>query len=241
VTSAAYRQSAKSRADLEERDPYNRLLARQARLRLEAEIIRDSALVASGLLVPAVGGPSVYPPIPENAMSGTQVKRPWPVETGPNRYRRGLYTFFYRASPAPGLALFDAPDAVTTCTRRIRSNSPLQALTLLNDEAFLEFARALARRTLDQAPGSSDQDRLGFAFLLATGRRPGPRESQRLGTFLAGQRQLCAGDPGSAVQLATGETSDAGAAISPKQAQELAAWTAVGRVLFNLDDFMTRE
>ena len=245
VTSAAYRQSSKSRADLEERDPYNRLLARQARLRLEAEIIRDSALVASGLLTPTVGGPSVYPPIPENAMSGTQVKRPWPVETGPNRYRRGLYTFFYRASPAPGLALFDAPDSVATCTRRIRSNSPLQALTLLNDEAFLEFARALARRTLEHAPGTSDPDRLRFAFLLATGRQPGPKELQRLGAFLASQRQLYSGDAGSAVQLAAGDSdapgSGAGAAVGPRQAVELAAWTAVGRVLFNLDDFMTRE
>ena len=120
-------------------------------MRLEAEILRDSALVASGLLSPAIGGPSVYPPIPEGAMGVTQVKRAWPTATGPDRYRRGIYTFFYRSAPYPGLALFDAPDATTTCTRRTRSDSPLQALTLLNDETYIEFERALAKRILKEA------------------------------------------------------------------------------------------
>jgi hypothetical protein len=215
------------------------LLARQQRFRLDAEIIRDSALVASGSLNPAIGGPSVYPPIPANAMTGTQIKRPWPTETGPNRYRRGMYTFFFRASPAPALALFDAPDGTSTCTRRIRSNSPLQALTLLNDEAFIEFAQALARRTLQEAPGS-DLEKLNYAYLAATGRKGGDKELARLGTFLAAQRQIYQANPGAAVQFIAknGQSSDA---PNPKQAVELAAWTAVSRVLFNLDDFMTRE
>src|SRR5439155_6979035 len=111
VTSATYRQASRRRPELEEPDPYNRLLARQLRMRLEAEILRDSALVASGLFTPAIGGPSVYPPIPEGTMAITQVKREWPTATGPDRYRRGMYTFFYRSIPHPGLALFDAPDA----------------------------------------------------------------------------------------------------------------------------------
>ena len=253
VTSATYRQSSRSRPDLEETDPYNKLVARQTRMRLEAEIIRDSALVSSGLLTPAVGGPSVYPPIPENAMSATQIKRPWPTDTGPNRYRRGIYTFSFRMSLAPSLALFDAPVADATCTRRVRSNSPLQALTLLNDKAFLEFAAALARRTLREAPGTGDQDRLGYAFLLAMGRKPNPKELDRLTKFLAQQRREYQADPSAAAQLVAKEiatnpfngnlvdTGDDGDAVNAKQAPELAAWTSVSRVLFNLDDFMTRE
>jgi hypothetical protein len=237
VTSATYRQSSKARSELENRDPHNNLLARQQRLRLEAEIIRDSALVASGLFDPTIGGPSVYPPIPENAMSGTQIKRPWPTETGPNRYRRGMYTFFFRSLPAPALALFDAPDANSTCTRRIRSNSPLQALTLLNDEAFLEFAQAMARRTLKEAQ-SSDLDRLNYVYVAATGRRGGDREIARLGKFLVDQRRIYQSNPGAAAQLVA---KDENSAVNPTQAMELAAWTAVCRVLFNLDDFMTRE
>jgi hypothetical protein len=236
VTSAAYRQSSKSRPELEERDPYNRLLARQERLRLDAEVIRDAALVSSGLLTAAVGGPSVYPPIPPNAMSGTQVKRPWPTETGPNRYRRGVYTFFFRASPAPNLALFDAPDGTSSCTRRIRSNSPLQALTLLNDEAFVEFAQGLAKRTLKEAP-ASDRDRLNYAYVLATGRRGGDKELARLTQFLGAQRQVYQSNPSAAVQLIAKSDQSS----NPQQAAELAAWTAVSRVLFNLDDFLTRE
>ena len=237
VTSATYRQSSKARPELENRDPYNNLLAKQQRLRLEAEIIRDSALVASGMFNPAIGGPGVYPPIPENAMSGTQIKRPWPTETGPNRYRRGMYTFLFRSLPAPALALFDAPDGNSTCTRRNRSHSPLQALTLLNDEAFLEFAQALARRTLKETQ-SSDLDRLNYVYVAATGRRGGDREIARLVKFLADQRRIYQSNPGAAAQFVA---KDENSAVNPKQAMELAAWTAVCRVLFNLDDFMTRE
>lgn len=234
VTSATYRQSAKDRPEVDEVDPYNKLLAHQSRMRLDAEIIRDSALVASGLLTDIIGGPSVYPPIPPNAMSGTQVKRPWPTETGPNRYRRGIYTFYFRASPAPSLALFDAPDGTTSCTRRIRSNSPLQALTLLNDDAFMEFAEALAKRTVREG-GSTDQSRLNYAFILALGRKPLDQESTRMAKFLAQQRKIYEADPSAMKQLLT--KAGAGANASP----DLAAWISVGRVIFNLDDFMTRE
>jgi mono/diheme cytochrome c family protein len=234
VTSATYRQSSKARPELEERDPYNRLLAKQSRLRLEGEIIRDSALVASGLLTPTIGGPSVYPPIPANAMSSTQVKRPWPTETGPNRYRRGLYTFFFRSAPPPALALFDSPDGTSACTRRIRSNSPLQALTLLNDETYVEFAQALAKRVLNDTSGATDADRINYAYVLATGRQANSKEVARLQQFLANQRDLYHTHPGAATDLIAAEKEK----VAPV---ELAAWTAVGRVLFNLDDFMTRE
>ncbi|MCW5981915.1 MAG: PSD1 domain-containing protein [Bryobacteraceae bacterium] len=249
VTSAAYRQSSKNRPELDEIDPYNRLLARQSRMRLEAEIIRDAALTASGLLNPSVGGPSVYPPIPDGALAVTQVKRDWPTATGPDRYRRGMYTFFFRSAPHPALGLFDAPDATASCTRRIRSNSPLQALTLLNDEAVIEFARGLARRVVAEA-GAGDAERLNYAFLLAAGRHPSPTERDRLATFLAAQREEYRADPGSASLLVVKEqvfdSSPGGVvvaeeSINPREMPELASWTALARVLFNLDDFMTRE
>ncbi|MCA1963457.1 MAG: PSD1 and planctomycete cytochrome C domain-containing protein, partial [Prosthecobacter sp.] len=130
VTSKTYRQSSANRPDLMEKDPQNYLLARQSRLRLDAEIVRDVCLSASGLLSPKIGGPPVYPPIPDGVMGQGQVKRVWTVSKGEDRYRRGLYTFVYRASPPPSLTVFDAPEGFSTCTRRIRSNTPLQALTL---------------------------------------------------------------------------------------------------------------
>jgi hypothetical protein len=231
VTSAAYRQSSHEREELAEKDPYNRLLARQSRFRLEAEILRDAALAASGLLTRTVGGPSVYPPIPEGAMAVTQVKREWPAATGPDRYRRGLYTFFYRSAPHPGLGLFDAPDATSTCTRRIRSNSPLQALTTLNGESFLEFARALAKRALAEAE-PNDAARIDRAFLLALGRNPSAAERERLAGFLALQRDEFRSDP-----LAASAFSG----VDGSEAPESAAWTAAGRVLLNVDDFLNRE
>ena len=249
VTSATYRQSSKRRPELEKVDPDNRLLARQSRMRLEAEILRDAALTASGLLNPEIGGPSVYPPIPEGAMAVTQVKREWPTATGPDRYRRGMYTFFYRSAPHPGLGLFDAPDATAACTRRIRSNSPLQALILLNDEAAIEFARALGRRVLREA-SSSDAERIEYAFLLAMGRRPSVAERERLERFLALQRDEFRSDPAAASLLvikeqvfdsSPGGTVTAEESVDPRQVPELAAWTALARVLFNLDDFQTRE
>ncbi len=137
VTSATYRQSSAQRPDLREKDPENYLLARQTRLRLDAEIVRDVALSASGLLSQKLGGPPVYPPIPDGVMGVGQVKRAWTVSKGEDKYRRGLYTFIYRASPPPSLNVFDAPDGFSSCTRRIRSNTPLQALTLMNDSRLL--------------------------------------------------------------------------------------------------------
>ncbi|MBX9791801.1 MAG: PSD1 and planctomycete cytochrome C domain-containing protein [Pirellulales bacterium] len=152
VTSATYRRSSHARPDLVDIDPENKLLARQNRVRLEAENIRDVMLAASGLLTDKIGGPSVFPPQPPGVMELAQIKRDWKPSEGADRYRRGMYTYFWRSTPHPLLKLFDAPDANAACTRRNRSNTPVQALTLLNDEAFYECAQALAARVLKEVP-----------------------------------------------------------------------------------------
>jgi hypothetical protein len=219
VTSATYRQSSRARPDLANLDPRNRLLARQSRLRLEAEVVRDVALAASGLLSPKMGGPSVFPPQPEGVYRFTQVPREWKPSAGPDRYRRGLYTHFWRSAPYPALLVFDAPESNTTCTRRNRSNTPLQALTLLNDQAFYEFAQALARRVLAEAQ-ADEQSRLRLAFRLCLARPPSPLEEARLLQLLTSQDAPLSGD---------------------SDARTFAAWTTVARVLLNLDEFITRE
>ncbi len=168
VTSKTYQQSSIDRADLREKDKGNYSLARQRRLRLEGEIVRDVELAACGLLSSKIGGPPVYPPIPQGVMGQGQVKRDWKVSTGEDRYRRGLYTFLYRATPPPSLNVFDAPDGFSTCTRRVRSNTPLQALTLMNDSGFFEFAMALEKIIKDEG--------LEVAFRRCASRYPRPDE-----------------------------------------------------------------
>jgi hypothetical protein len=177
--STTYRQSSRVRPELLQIDSNNRLLARQNRLRLDAEVVRDVALAASGLLSPELGGPPVYPPQPDGVMSLGQVKRTWKASTGNDRYRRALYTHLWRATPHPALAVFDAPDGFSACTRRIRSNTPLQALTLLNDEQFYEFAQALAGR-IEKSPGQGDREKVEYAFRTCLGRTPSAAESERL-------------------------------------------------------------
>lgn len=168
VTSHTYRQSSSDRPELKKKDPDNYLLARQQRLRLDAEIVRDAALTASGLLSLKLGGPPVYPPIPDGVLNQGQSKRTWKESEGEDKFRRGLYTFVYRASPPPGLSVFDAPEGFTTCTRRLRSNTPLQALTLMNDNGFFEFATALEKIIR--------KDGLETAFRRCTARAPEPDE-----------------------------------------------------------------
>lgn len=168
VTSHTYRQSSVNTPQFAEVDPGNYLLARQQRLRLDAEIVRDVALTASGLLAVKIGGPSVFPPIPDGVMGQGQVKRNWTTSTGENRYRRAMYTFVYRGSPPPTLSVFDAPEGLSTCTRRMRSNTPLQSLTLMNDLGFFEFAEALE--------DIIKRDGLEVAFRRCTSRIPEPDE-----------------------------------------------------------------
>lgn len=234
VTSATYRQSSQRRPDLEERDPRNDWLGRQNRLRVEAEVVRDLSLAAAGLLTHEIGGPSVMPPQPEGVYAFTQDPKPWRAETGANRYRRGLYTFFWRSLPYPMLTVFDAPNANVTCTRRIRSNTPLQALTLANDVAFVECAQAFARQIVLQDRLDETQ-RLTRLFRAALARPPLDAEQHLLTRLLAQQRAAFAADEPLAGQVAPG---DLPAGVSRA---ELAAWTAVARVVLNLDEFITRE
>jgi mono/diheme cytochrome c family protein len=232
VTSATYRQASHARADLAAKDPYNKLLGRQARIRLEAETIRDTALAASGLLTREIGGPGVYPPQPEGIYAFTQQRKFWPATEGADRYRRGMYTYFWRSSPYPFLMTFDAPDANATCTRRIRSNTPLQALTLANDRSFVEMAQALGDRVLKEKH-STDADRIAAAFRLALVREPQARETATLVKFLQSQRAAAKAEPLAAVDSEPG-------ALATGVAERI-AWTAVARVLLNLDEFITRE
>jgi hypothetical protein len=234
VTSATYRQSSKVRPDLSTVDPRNRMLARQNRLRLDAEIVRDIALASSGLLSSKIGGPSVYPPQPSGVYSFTQVPREWKPSTGEDRYRRGMYTFFWRSAPHPGLTVFDAPDAGSTCTRRNRSNTPLQALTLLNDQSFIEFAQGLVQRVLKDGK-ATDEERLETAFRLCLARRPSARERTVLSRLLERQCEAFVKTPSEAKALLP---TPAPKNIDPAR---FAAWTMVARALLNLDEFITRE
>jgi hypothetical protein len=221
------------RPELTAKDPYNKLLARQARIRLEAEAIRDVGLAVAGLLSEEVGGPSVYPPQPQGIYAFTQQKKFWPETTGPDRYRRGLYTYFWRSSPYPFLVTFDAPDANAACTRRIRSNTPLQALTLANDRSFVEMAGALAARVLDESPSSDDEARIATAFRICLARDPNPIELKRMTAFVKSQVPRAKPE---AKTVAAKEGEDA-----EGPTPEEVAWTAAARVLLNLDEFITRE
>jgi hypothetical protein len=232
VTSATYRQSSSVSAEALKRDPLNVLLARQSRLRLEAEIVRDGALAASGLLNRTVGGPSIRPPQPPGISELTYANSAkWPVSTGPDRYKRGMYVWFQRTSPYPMLMTFDSPDSNVCVVRRERSNTPLQALTLLNDAVFVEAAQALARRVLSEKAG--DAERLSHAMRLCVGRTPTPAEGERLAKLLATFRELSAS--ADAAKL-VGDHKPAGVEL-----REAAAWVALARTLLNLDEFVTRE
>lgn len=216
VNSSAYRQRSAVTPALREKDPYNRLLARAPRFRVDGELVRDIALAASGLLHPEVGGPSVYPPAPDFLFKPPTSYGPkiWNEEVGAQRYRRALYTFRYRSVPYPVLTNFDAPNGDTSCVRRDRSNTPLQALTTLNEPLFFEAAQALGRKALAEG-GVDDDARLRWAFLRCTAREPTPTEAAELRAFLDGQQQ----------RFGNSET----------------AWTALARLLLNLDETITKE
>jgi hypothetical protein len=234
VTSAAYRQSSKIRPDIEAKDPDNVLLARQSRVRLSAEQIRDEALTASGLLDPAIGGPGIRPPQPSGVSEityGGGLK--WKESQGADRYRRGLYIHFQRTSPYPELVNFDAPDSRLSCTRRRRSNTPLQALNLLNDPAFFEAAQGLAERTLREAPADF-QNRLAYAFELALLRKPNAHELADLTKYFGEQKALFEKDEKSMAVVAP-YVPDGMSRV------DMAAWIGLSRVLMNLDEFITRE
>ena len=235
VTSATYRQASLARPELIAVDADNRLLARQARLRVTAEIVHDLALSAAGLLPGKIGGPSVYPPQPDGVYAFTQTKKNWQTSKGSDRFRRGMYTFFYRSAAHPFLTTFDAPNFQTTCTRRLRSNTPLQSLTRATDETIVEAAQALAARVLAESSAGENQ-RMIRAFRYCMSRPPSKYELERLLSFLGQQRESFEADAKS-----VGDVLPAGAAADDESEATFAAWVAVSRVLMNLDEFVTRN
>jgi hypothetical protein len=242
VTSAAYRQSSRVTPELYERDPYNRLLARGPRFRVDAEIVRDIALAASGLLNPKIGGPSVYAPAPEFLFVPPTSYGPkiWKEETGADRYRRALYTFRYRSVPYPMLQIFDAPNGDISCVRRARANTPLQALTTLNETLFIESAQALALKTLREG-GTTDAQRLTYAFRRCLARKPTAPEATELLKLLSKQKQRLTDGWLSALDLTGVDAAHPPTLPTGATPVQLAAWTAVSRVLLNLDETITKE
>lgn len=241
VSSETYRQSSRATPELLERDPKNRLLARGSRFRVDGELVRDIALASSGLMTPQVGGPPVYPPAPESLFVPPISYGPkrWYVEDGAHRYRRSLYAFRYRSVPFPVLTAFDTPTGNFACVKRDRSNTPLQALVTLNETVFLEAARELGRRTVREG-GENDPERLDYAFKRVLSRAPQQEEIDELMAMLADQRvRLESGDL-DAVALAFGD-SPPRAIDSDSPVTEVASWTAISRVLLNLDETITRE
>ncbi len=217
LMSATYQQSSRIGTREAKIDPANQYFGRQSRIRLESEIVRDVALSNAGILTTRIGGPSAHPPQPSGVMKLGQVQRSWKPDTGENRYRRGIYTFFWRATPHPALTVFDSPDAFSTCSRRIRSNTPLQALTLLNDPAYFEIAQLLTDR-IAQLEASGDRDRVRQAFRICLGRFPSRFET----------RQIL-----SALEQAA-PAQDGEATLDRK-------WLFLARLLLNLDETITRE
>lgn len=235
LMSAAYRQASTHRPELVDVDPQNVLLARQNRLRVEAEIVRDLALEVGGLLSSKIGGPSVYPPMPADLAKLSYANNfSWTESTGEDRYRRGMYTFFKRTIPHPTLMTFDCPDANLTCVIRSVSNTPLQALTLLNNEAFVESSQSLAKRLLAQ-DDLDDRRRLAAAVRACLCREPETDELDRLENLLEQARRYYANQPEAAESL-VGRY-----AATPVPNTETASWVATLRVLINLDEFITRE
>jgi mono/diheme cytochrome c family protein len=242
VQSNTYRQASTVRAELVARDPSNRLLARGPRVRVDAELVRDLALAASGLLDQRIGGPPTYPPAPEflfvpPASYGPKV---WIESKGPERYRRTLYTFRFRSVPYPALQVFDAPNGDLACVRRTRSNTPLQALTTLNEPLFVEAARALALRTLGEG-GGEDRSRLTYAFRRCVARAPTEAEVAVLAGLLKRQKKYFREPGRDPWQLAANDPQNPPALPEGTTPEEAAAWTVVCRVLLNLDETITKE
>src|SRR5688572_28062297 len=231
VMSAVYQQASVVTPALLERDAQNVLLARGPRFRMEAEMVRDAALVASGLFSDKIGGPSVYPPQPPGVSTeGAYGQLAWKTSDGPDRYRRGLYTFAKRTTPFAMTATFDGPSGEACLAKRERSNTPLQALTLLNDTVFMECARALGR-VATQA-GGDEPARVELLFRRCLTRPPSNGERDKLVQFYKAQL----------ARFASGglKATDVLDVKEGEQLNEQAAWTAVARVLLNLDDTITK-
>jgi hypothetical protein len=239
VTSETYEQSSRVTPEMLERDPKNVLLERAPRTRLDVETLRDCELAIGGLLVEKIGGPSVMPPQPDGIWSAAYSGDQWKNATGSDRYRRGLYTFWRRSSPYATYGLFDAPSRELACTRRPRTNTPLQALALLDDPAFVECAAGLAQRMMSDG-ATSDADRIARGFRLCTSREPSPGEIDVLAQLAASERERLSKDPAAASKTIASVAS-AVRVDDKTDPAELAAWISVGNVLLNLDETVTRN
>ena len=237
LTSATYRQSSRVTADVVQADPDNRLLARGPRFRLPAETIRDQALAVAGLLSPAMNGPPVRPPQPSLGLSAAfGSSTDWDTSAGDDRYRRGLYTTWRRSNPYPSMSAFDAPNREVCTLRRVRTNTPLQALVTLNDPVYVEAAQALARRMV--AAADSDAGRVEFGMEAALCRPVGADEIDILVELHDQALELFSSRPDAAVKMAT---EPLGALPAGRDAAEMAAWTVVANAILNLDEFMMRR
>ncbi len=246
TTSATYRQSSRTTSELIEKDPYNRLLAHGPRFRMEAEMVRDSALAVSGLLNRKIGGASVFPYQPEGVWANPYSDDKWRISKEGDQFRRGLYTFWRRTSPYASFMAFDAPSREVSCARRPRTNTPLQALVTLNDPAFVATAAGFARRIVNEG-GASLAQRLDFAFKAVVSRKPTKEESDRLlALYRISYRKYVTFDEGAvklneigAEKVASSTTNSAIAPDYVSQA-DLAAWTVLANVLLNLDEAVTK-
>lgn len=241
VSSATYRQSSEVTAIQLERDPNNVLLSRGPRFRAEAEVVRDIALTVSGLINYKVGGPSVIPPVPQNVLDyNFTYPAYWKAAEGPERYRRTVYGFRKRSMPDPVMSAFDGPNSDFACARRVRSNTPIAALTGLNEVVFVESARALALRVLREG-GTSDADRCARAFQLCTSRNPTLDEVETVIALLQSRRQRIAEGWLNPREISTGDPAKLPDLPQGATPQDAAAWTLVARVLLNLDETITKH
>ena len=238
VTSATYRQTSVPSRELVDKDPYNRLYARQSRFRLDAEMVRDNALAVSGLLSTKMGGPSAHPYQPKGYWAYLNFPpREWDDATGEEQYRRGVYTWWQRTFPQPSLVAFDAPSREECVAERTRSNVPQQALALLNDPTYVEAARVFAERIVRQG-GSTVDAKLRFAYARALARAPSPEESRLLSALLSKERAAFKSRPAEARHFTAIGQAPAAKGVDPV---ELAAWTQVARAILGLPELITRS
>jgi hypothetical protein len=241
VTSGTYRQTSRSTKALVERDPQNRLLARGPRFRADAEMVRDIALTAAGLIHHRLGGPSIFPPVPESMLEYNYFKISyWIPPTDSERYRRSLYIFRKRSMPDPVMSAFDAPNGDFACARRTRSNTPLSALTGLNETIFVEAAQALALRVLNE-PLADDAARVEFAFRCCTSRAPTPAERDAILANLKADQARLRKKEIKANEVAFSSLTKLDQLPADATPNDVAAWTLVARVLINLDETMTKN
>ncbi len=237
VSSNAYRQSSKPNEVLQEKDPYNRLIARQSSWRLDAEIVRDNALLLSGLLVKKIGGPSVRPYQPIGYYSNLNFpKRKYVHDTGESQYRRGLYTHWQRTFLHPSMMAFDAPSRQECTAERSTSNTPMQALTLLNDPTYVEAAREFAARIIREG-GETSTDRINWAYRKALSRVPEQKELEIITSLIDKHSEEYTSNPDAAKALVALRETPSTKGLDPT---ELASWTSAARVLLNLHETITR-